>query len=174
MSFLSGDDGPTDFSPTPLRSAWYSRAVFRFFPQFLLFSRYYSHVFKWLPENSRMLNSSLSLLSKFKKKGAKHLSSLSFQFLTHLSSNHVGSITDLHSQFELFMFPPSPPPGLSYCAHSSFCPSDCFLHSNQNNPVMKASLCHLSAQDHPGLSHLIFAVAYEASFSLLLFLLHLL
>lgn len=40
--------------------------------------------------------------------------------------------------------------------------------------LMKASLCHFSAQNHPGLSHLIFAVACEVSFSLLLFLLHLL
>lgn len=49
-----------------------------------------------------------------------------------------------------------------------------FLTATRTILLMKASLCHFSAQNPPGLFRLIFAVAYEVSLSLLLFLLHLL
>lgn len=171
MFFLSGDDGPTDFSQTPLRSTWYSRAIFRFFPQFLLFSRYYSHVFKWLPENSRMLNSSLFLL---KRRGQStchpclsNFSHICLQIMLALS------LTYIHSLSYLCFHPVHPLTSLTVLTLASALQIVSFT-ATRTILLMKASLCHLSAQDHPGLSHLIFAVAYEASFSLLLFLLHLL
>lgn len=105
-----------------------------------------------LPENSRMLNSSLFLLLRFKKKGAKHLSSWSFQFLTHLVCFQiilVLSPTCVHN-LNYLCFHLVQTIGLSYCADSS--PSALqivFLTATRTILLMKVSLCHFSAQNHP-------------------------
>lgn len=73
MFFLSGDDGPTYFSQTSLRSAWYREPPSDFSQNSCLVAVSVMYVkVTTLPENSRMLNSSLFWLLRFKKKGAKH------------------------------------------------------------------------------------------------------
>lgn len=99
-----------------------------------------------------MLSSSLFLLLRFKKKGAKHLSSLSFQFLTQLGCFQVISVlspTCIHS-LNYLCFHLVQTTGLSYCADSS--PSALqivFLTATRTVLLMKVSLCHFSAQNHP-------------------------
>lgn len=104
-----------------------------------------------LPENSRMLNSSLFWLLRFKKKGAKHCH-LDLSNLTHLVCFQiipVLSLTCVHN-LNYLCFHLVQATGLSHCADSS--PSalqNVFLTATRTILVMKVSLCHFSAQNHP-------------------------
>lgn len=118
-----------------------------------------------------MLNSSLFLLLRFKKKGAKQLSSLSFQFLAHLVCFQVIlvlSLTCIH-HVNCLCFHPVHTTGLSYCADLAFCPSDCLPHSNQSSPVNESVLMSFFCSESSSASFLIFAAACEVSLSLFLF-----
>lgn len=99
-----------------------------------------------------MLNSSLFLLLRFKKKGAKHLSSLSFQFLTHLVCFQVILVlppTCIHN-LNYLCFHLVQTTGLPYCAdYSPSALQIVFLTATRTILLMKVSLCHFSAQNHP-------------------------